>query len=463
MKQPPSVVLKFGGTSVKDAEAIRRLVRVVAAERRRRVVVVSALAMVTDELCRLADCPVDSRRTRKALDHLRARHVGLVQEVVSTDRRFALIERLDRLFRAAADLASGPRERRTPSRRDQLLAVGELASSVIVAEALASAGLAAIWVDARHVVVTNEGFGAARPDRAAIESAVQRIIQPLLASEAIPVLGGFIGAAPGGATTTLGRGGSDYSAALIGAALSAQEVRIWTDVDGVLTADPRVVACTQRIPRLSFDEAYELARFGAKVLHWGTLEPAAAHGIPVRVLDPRRPHSEGTLISAAEGGRGPAIAGLAHQSGVSVGDVRARGVAGSRQFFDSALAWLDRDGRHTTLVALSQCRAIVSSDDPRVIEHFIAAVVGGGEAQVSHDAALIAVVGENVAGCPRAWRVLGAALDAGRLTRVLPSQSGHALVSVRPSDGAAAVIADLHERLVVPHATGESLISGLRS
>ena len=452
MNEPPSVVLKFGGTSVQDAAAIRRLIHVVAAESRRRVVVVSALATVTDELCRLAASPVGTKTAGEALERLCARHVGLVREVVDADRQSALIGRLDTLFRAAGDLASRPHERGMLARRDQLLALGELASSAVLAEALVSAGLAASWVDARRVIATDDSFGAARPDPAAIARATRRVLPPLLGSGVIPVLGGFIGAAPDGATTTLGRGGSDYSAALVAAALPAEEVQIWTDVDGVLTADPRIVTYAQRIPRLSFDEAYEMARFGARVLHWGTLEPAAAHGIPVRVLDPRRPGSDGTLISAPDGARGPAIAGLAHQSGVTVADVRARGVAGSRRFLATALAWLDCDGRPATVLALSQSRAIVSSPDPRLIERFVAGLPDAAEAQVSHDAALIAVVGDNIAAHPRAWRELGAALDAGRLTCVMPSQSGHALVSVRASGGAAAVIAHLHDRLVVPGA-----------
>ena len=462
MKQPSVVVSKFGGTSVQDPEAIRRLVRVVAAERRRRVVVVSALAGVTDELCRLADGPADGTAL-EAVERLRARHAGVMRDVVRTDRQGVLIQQLDTLFHAAVDLASGPRQGRTAARRDELLALGELASSAIVAEALASAGLAASWVDARQVMVTDDSFGAARPDPAAIGRATHARLLPLLATGVIPVLGGFIGAAPGGATTTLGRGGSDYSAALLAAALGAEELHIWTDVDGVLTADPRIVASTQRIPRLSFDEAYELARFGAKVLHSGTLEPAAAHGIPVRVLDPRRPGGDGTLISAPRNARRPAIAGLAHQSGVTVGDVRAAGVAGSRRFLETALAWLDRDGRRATVVALSQSRAIVSSPEPRLIERFVAGLADAADAHVSHDAALIAVVGDNVAAHPRAWRVLGDALHAGRLTCVLPSQSGHALVSVTASGGAAAVITHLHDRLVVPGGMRPCAVAGARS
>ncbi|MCI0346297.1 MAG: aspartate kinase, partial [Chloroflexi bacterium] len=286
-------------------------------------------------------------------------------------------------------------------------------------------------------------------------SATAERLVPLVGLGAIPVLGGFIGKTAGGATTTLGRGGSDYSAALVGAALAADEVQIWTDVDGVQTADPRVVARARRIERLSFDEAYELARFGAKVLHWGTLEPVAVPGIPVRVLDSRQPHRPGTLIEPPDPTRGPAISGLAHQCGVTVGEVRARGVGGSRRFLDTALAWLDGHGRRATVVSLSSNRALVAAAEAELVEDFVASLADVADARIARQAALVAVVGDHVASHPGAWRVLSAALDRGTLMSVAPSQSGHALVAVTSTDSAAAVLGQLHDQLLSARVNAE--------
>ena len=167
--------------------------------------------------------------------------------------------------------------------------MGELASSRIVAAALASVKIPAVWIDARAVLVTDAEHTGAVPDMDATCARSRDLIGAELAAGRVPVLGGFIGATEGGVTTTLGRGGSDYSAAIFGACLDMDEIQIWTDVDGMLTADPRVVAEPRLVPQLSFAEASELAYFGAKVLHHSTILPAVAKNIPVRILNSRRP------------------------------------------------------------------------------------------------------------------------------------------------------------------------------
>ena len=164
----------------------------------------------------------------------------------------------------------------SPRWLDAIAAVGEILSSRIVAAALTSHGLAASWVDARRVIVTGDEHTAAPPLFPETKAALSAVVDPLLAARRIPVLGGFVGATRDGVTTTLGRGGSDYSAAIVGACLGASEIQIWTDVDGMLTADPRIVSGVQVVPHLSFAEASELAYFGAKVLHPATIQPAVA-------------------------------------------------------------------------------------------------------------------------------------------------------------------------------------------
>jgi aspartate kinase len=307
-----SVVLKFGGTSVQDAAALRRLVDVVAAEPRPRVVVVSALAGVTDALNDIAAGAIRGPAVGESLHRLLERHVAIVREMVAVPVRTPLIARLRRRFEEATSLPI-----RDASGRDAMLAIGELASSDLITAVLDAAGVPATWIDAHDVIVTDGAHGHARPDQAAVRAAAQRHVVPVLRDGRVPVMGGFVGVSREGATTTLGRGGSDYSAALAAAAIGATEIQIWTDVDGVLTSDPRVVSSAALVPELTFHEAYDLARFGAKVLHWGTLEPAAEQDIPVRVLNSRRPGNPGTTITARVRRESPVVVGLAHQSSSS--------------------------------------------------------------------------------------------------------------------------------------------------
>jgi aspartate kinase len=220
--------------------------------------------------------------------------IGDVAERPEVDR--FINDAFDELERIAGAL--GVLHEVTPRWLDTIAATGEIVSSRIVSAALTAHGLAASWVDARKVIVTGDEHTAAPPLMAETGAALSAIVDPLLAERRIPVLGGFVGANRQGVTTTLGRGGSDYSAAIAGACLGASEIQIWTDVDGMLTADPRIVKDVQVVPHLSFGEASELAYFGAKVLHPATIQPAVAQNIPVRILNSRRPHDAiGTLIT----------------------------------------------------------------------------------------------------------------------------------------------------------------------
>ncbi len=265
--------------------------------------VVSALARVTDallEVARLAERG-DAAAARAAVRALRLRHEEMTTLVRQPERRAELLKLLDVLFAELEGVASALAVVREVSPRscDALVAAGELASSRIVAAALAEAGLPSRWLDARDLLVTDAAHGAASPDRAATDERLRSRVSALLQQGLVAVTGGFVGATASGVTTTLGRGGSDYSAALFGAGLAAEEIQIWTDVDGMLTADPRLVPAPRVVTHLSFAEASELAYFGAKVLHPSTILPAVGLGIPVRILNSHRPRAEGTLITAS--------------------------------------------------------------------------------------------------------------------------------------------------------------------
>ena len=302
------VVMKFGGTSVEDTAAIRRLIGIVQSRLGAQpVVVVSALARVTDQLLEAGNAAAKGH-LGTALAIVRSiyvRHEQLADSLVDGSAYSALDHELRDEFRALESLLHDLEASRALDLKsqDHLLGFGECFSSRLVKEALCQAGINAAHVDARACIVTDARHGQASPVWDVTEQRLQETVSPLLESGRVPVLGGFIAATCDGVPTTLGRGGSDFSAAIVGAALCASRVEIWTDVDGVMTADPKLCSDARVIRRMSFDEAAELAHFGAKVLHPSTLAPAMRENIPVYVLNSRRPEGEGTeIVARAKGG-----------------------------------------------------------------------------------------------------------------------------------------------------------------
>jgi aspartate kinase len=355
-----------------------------------------------------------------------------------------LIQRVRLRFAAAAATVGAASGRLAPRDRDAALAIGELASSEVVAAVLTTAGVPARWIDARQVIVTDERFGCAAPDPAAIRQAAACAVTPSLDAGEVPVLGGFIGASVSGLTTTLGRGGSDYSAALLGAALDAAEIQIWTDVDGVLTADPRSVPHPRLIRELSFAEAYELARFGAKVLHWGTLEPAAANSIPVRVLNARTPDVRGGTTITASRSVAAGVIGLAHQPHLAVADIRARGVTGTRAFIHEALEWLDRAGHGVTVVSLSPTRLVATAPEVALLRDLEVALHASATSSTLTGRAAVTIVGTHASTHPEVWHAVRQ--ETARIELAIPAHSGHALVCLTGAGQGPNLLTNLHAR-----------------
>ena len=437
------VVLKFGGTSVQDEAALKRLIGIVAGTRGAPIVVVSALAGVTNSLVDIARmAPAPSRAA--LLEPILDRHLALLGALTAGAPQGAAIDHVSALFHGAASSlrAAGALN---VAQRDGLLALGELASSRIVAAVLSAAGIESRWVDARRVVATDDRFGAARPQRADTRYAAAREIVPHLAGGLVPVMGGFVGATAAGQPTTLGRGGSDYSAAIVAAAVDASRVEIWTDVDGILSADPRIVPDARLVRRLSGVEAYDLARFGARVLHAGTLEPLAGRRIPVLVRNSRRPASAFTEIRSAADPEAGAIAGVAHRAAVSVIDLLARDLGTSAEFMDGVNECVDHGASHAvTPIAVSPQRALIAVDDAdmadRVCERLrriadVASIERGG---------LVAVVGHAVHSEPSVWRALLDLRERDAVHRVVQSSSGCALVAITAPGSADEVVRELH-------------------
>ncbi|MDU4312837.1 MAG: lysine-sensitive aspartokinase 3 [Klebsiella michiganensis] len=306
------VVAKFGGTSVADFDAMNRSVDVALLDANTRVVVLSASAGVTNLLVALAEGLEPGERFAK-LDAMRQIQFNILERLrypnVIRDEIERLLENITTLAEAAS-LAS------STALTDELVSHGELMSTLLFVEILRERGIAAQWFDVRKIMRTNDRFGRAEPDIAALSELTQQQLTPRLA-EGLVITQGFIGSEAKGRTTTLGRGGSDYTAALLGEALNATRVDIWTDVPGIYTTDPRVAPAAKRIDVIAFEEAAEMATFGAKVLHPATLLPAVRSDIPVFVGSSKEPNGAAPQADAANPAQ-PEYAALAWFSGRSV-------------------------------------------------------------------------------------------------------------------------------------------------
>ena len=396
------VVQKFGGTSVADPDAIARLIEIVRRSRARDgrgpVVVVSAMSGVTDALLHVA-ASAGASKVGDALarvEQLRERHLAAVEALVPGCP--PLVAHVEAHFEelVAVVKALGVLREVSPRTLDVIAAMGELLSSRIVAAALVQAGLPGEWVDARQAIVTNDEFTRATPITAATNDALRATVRPLLDSGHVPVLGGFVAATSTGHTTTLGRGGSDYSAALVGAGTGAREIQIWTDVDGMLTADPRIISEPRLVRQLSFAEAAELAYFGAKVLHPSTILPAIERNIPVRILNSRNADGEGTLITATPPPAATAVTALAAKRPVTVVDITSSRMLMAYGFLRRVFEVFERFTTAVDVVTTSEVSVSVTVDDKRHLDAIVEALSEIAEVSVEHEMALLCAVGDRL-------------------------------------------------------------------
>jgi aspartate kinase len=397
------VVQKFGGTSVADPEAIRRLIEIVRAARSRDgrgpAVVVSAMSGVTDALLGIASAAgANQGDALSKADALRERHLATARALVSGAEQAPLLAHISGQFDQLADIVRALAILREVSPRtlDVVAAMGELLSSRIVAAALSEAGVPAGWVDARCAIVTDAEHTRATPLGAETNAALRKTIVPILESGRVAVLGGFVGATSDGHTSTLGRGGSDYSGAIVGAGVGAREIQIWTDVDGMLSADPRVVASPRLVSQLSFAEAAELAYFGAKVLHPSTILPAVERNIPVRILNSWKPDGTGTLITAENAAGGARLTGLASKRDVTVIDITSSRMLMAYGFLRRVFEVFERYRTAVDMVTTSEVSVSVTVDDRRHLGAIVEALSEFAEVAVERDLALLCAVGDNL-------------------------------------------------------------------
>jgi aspartate kinase len=402
--RPSIVVMKFGGTSVEDAAAIKRTAAIVKGRRDAGlspVVVVSAMAKVTDQL--LAAAAAAGRNDRgEALAvsfKLRQRHLDTAAELVGRhidEVAQAIHQRFDSLDDILRGIAAvGELTART---NDMVVSFGEQMSSIIVARAFEHRGLAGAHVDARQCIVTDANYGKAAPQETAIEAKLLEHVLPLVEARQIPVMGGFIGSNAQGITTTLGRGGSDYTAALVGGGLHAGAIEIWTDVNGIMTTDPRIVPEALRVKTISFEEAAELAYFGAKVLHPATILPAVQKSIPVWVLNSRNPANEGTKITAVAARCASPFKSIAVKKRLTIIDIVASRMLMSHGYLKAVFDVFDRYRCAIDMVSTSEVSISLTVDSneqlPAICEEL------GKIADVKYEGrkALVCLVGEDIRG-----------------------------------------------------------------
>ena len=447
------VVQKFGGTSVADADAILRLVDIVkrthAGDRRGPAVVVSAMSGATDALLGLAEKAAAGHTAAalSAVAQLRARHEQAAEILAPDDDalRTMVAEECDRLA-AVAQALSVIRDV-SPRTLDVVAATGELLSSRLVAAALNHAGAGADWVDARRAVVTDGEHTRAVPRMPETMNAIRATAGVSIERGRIPVLGGFVGSTPDGHTTTLGRGGSDYSGALVGAGIDADEIQIWTDVDGMLTADPRIVEKPLLVPQLSFAEAAELAYFGAKVLHPSTILPAVERGIPVRILNSRRPEGSGTIITGRAATDARPVTALAGKKGLTVIDVTSSRMLMAYGFLRQVFEVFERFRTAVDVVTTSEVSVSVTVDDTRQLDVIKEALGALGDVRIEGGMALVCAVGDRLRDEPEIGARVVAILEEVPLRMISQAAARRNITVILRQDDLPRAMRRLHEEL----------------
>jgi aspartate kinase len=382
------IVMKFGGTSVEDGCAIDRSCSIVGQKiAQKPLVVVSALGGATNALLEAGNLAA-SRQLDKALaitDVLEKRHTELLP---STADEFTRLRELLRGLSAVGELSA-----RT---QDLVASYGEALSSLIFADRLKRYGCDAVHVDARQCLITDNRFGKAAPIPDATAARLEEQVRPHLDRGRVVVMGGYIGATTAGVTTTLGRGGSDYSAAVAGAAMNAAEIQIWTDVDGMMTADPRIVPSAKKVKEISFAEASELAYFGAKVLHPMTVLPAVEKDIPVSILNSRKPDGTGTRISREARPCKNLIKSIACKRGITAVTVTSSRMLMAHGFLRSLFEVFDRHHTSVDMVTTSEVSVSLTLDNTAALKSIVEELRSLGEVSVDPDMSLICIVGNNL-------------------------------------------------------------------
>ena len=409
------IVMKFGGTSVESAAAIERVAGIVRTrESHRPVVVVSAMGKTTNKLLAIAAAAIDGRRADyiQQIHDLRDFHSREARLVVPLAERAELDRMLDEHFQELMELVKGLAVlgELTPRSIDAISSYGERLSSFIVTQAFRHFGMKAEHLDSRQVIITDKRHTHAAPNFPETYRRLKETIPPM-AGNAVVVMGGFIGSTGDGVTTTLGRGGSDYTASIVGAGIDAEAIEIWTDVDGMLTADPTLLPGGHRVKTISFAEAAELAYFGAKVLHPATVVPAIERNIPVLILNSRRPDVPGTRITADRVHCDNVVKSIACKRKIALVNVHSTRMLMAHGFLHRIFEVFDRYATPVDMVATSEVSVSMTIDNAANLDAICRELRAFSDVTVEQDQALVCLVGENIRHTPGVASRVFRALD----------------------------------------------------
>lgn len=398
--------MKFGGTSVEDARAIKNLTEIVKREiPRKPVVVVSACSGITNQLLATAHLAQQGKR-EDALQQvvaIEARHKKIVRDLFDGDTQKFLNKHITQTGEELSALVNGVAVlgELTPRSLDAFASYGERLSSFIIHHYCESQRIKSFWVDARSFMITDEQFTKAVPQFDVTERKLREIVLPKANNGYVVMTQGFIGSSVNGMTTTIGRGGSDYSAAIIGALLDAEDIQIWTDVDGILTSDPSVVKDAKKIKVMSFNEAAELAYFGAKVLHPETILPAVKKNIPVRVLNSKNPGSSGTLIVAKpKTDKKCIVKSIAYKEGITLISIVSTRMFLATGFLENVFDVFHKYATVVHTVATSEVSVTATIDNVKNLHHIVRDLKQFATVTVAEKKAIVCIVGDNLRNSP---------------------------------------------------------------
>ena len=395
------IVMKFGGTSVANFEAITRTIFIIGGRLDQKpVVVVSALSKVTDLLYRISDAAAakDLPQTRDLLCQLRKRHIDLTEELLAQSMlKEEAVARVNELCDSLEGIAMAVCSLGELSDRNKavIISTGEYLSSTIISYAMNAKGIRTKWIDARSMMITSESYLKGEPDMDAIAATVPGVVAEAYQGMDAVITQGFVGVTSEGRPTVLGRGGSDYSASLIGMAVDAEKIEIWTDVDGVRTADPRYVPNTKSLEQISFEEAAEMAHFGAKVLHPLTIEPAVKKNIPIYVLNSMNPSGKGTAIlrnELIEDG----VKSVSFKESIRVINIFSTKMINTSGFLRRVFEIFSESKVSVDLISTSEANISVTVDATQNIDAVVAELSEFADVIVDDDKSQVSVIGKNI-------------------------------------------------------------------
>jgi aspartate kinase len=444
------IVCKFGGTSVQDAEAIARLAQIISARRKYQpIVVASAMGKTTNLLLEAAQTAAKGKR-QEALDLLakiKDKHLKESQKLGMAVTEGWIFDTIQTYFKEMRDLIRGLAAlgELTPRIMDAIASYGERLSTAILTQVLENEGMPAQLMDARECIFTDNHFTRAGVLFDLTDAAIVEHFRPVLKAGRIPVFQGFIGRTREGITTTIGRGGSDYSAAIIGAALDAEDIQIWTDVDGIMTTDPRMVKEARRIKAISFDEAAELAYFGAKVLHPATIIPAVRKKIPVHVLNSYKPDQGGTLITDEAPPCENPVKAIAYKNGITIVNVTSTRMLMAYGFLKRIFDTFEHYRVPVDVVATSEVSVSLTVDETSALWDIVTELKKIGEVNVEGSKAIVCCVGDKLRNIPGVPCIAFSALQDIKIQMISQGASAINITFVIDEDRLPDAVGGLHD------------------